>query len=807
MPFPFFFIALSFIFGLWLSEFASLPLPPAAAGLAASLVLAWIFFGLKRPRACLSLLFVAIAFLGAGWFAHFNHRFEANGLHRLPAGSEYADFTGILVRSPSPGLDRDYLYLRVNMMSAAGLETSLSGNLRISIPRSADTAGLPELYAGDRLKIAAHIAPAREFRNFNEPFARMYLKTQLLHNFAITKSALLVEKVRSGPGISVVRLMSILRLKCQGKIERYFPSKTDPRQLTPEGAVLETLLLGGRGRLRPETTQALQKTGLFHLFAISGAHIGIISFFLFGLFRLIRVPARVSYVLLIVLLVFYALLVEGRASVVRAVVMSIAFLLGRLFWKDAHLLNTIGLSALVILLFNPFQLFDLGFQLTFAATLAIILFYPKIIPMMPRLPLELSEMFTLSLAAQMGVFPLIASSFHRIIFSGLFLNLIGIPLVSVIMAVGYVFLPASFIPFLARPFAAALAFLIRFFMASTRLLDGAPFLSYRIPTPKAWVVIGYAVFLLLWLLAAKTRILKAAFSTGFLVFFVVLILYPFPSTSKTLKLTFLDVGQGDSILVEFPGAKKMLVDGGGAPTGTFDLGENVVSPFLWSKGIKHINCLVLTHAHPDHLNGLISVAKNFRVREFWEAISPPADPKYDELKTALGAVPQRRVFRGFSRNEDRVRIDVLFPPEEETNIAAADNNLSLVLKVSYGSVSFLLTADIGIEAEQAILDAGDNVRSKVLKSPHHGSSSSSSELFLRAAAPEIIVIQVGSGNRYGFPSPEVLSRYEKSGAHIFRTDLHGAVEISTDGTSLAVRTSVRGDLTDVPGGAILLLEK
>jgi competence protein ComEC len=807
MPFPLFFIALSFIFGLWLSEFASLPLPPAIAGLAASLVLAWIFFGLKKPRACLSLLFVASAFLGAGRFAHMNHRFDANGLHRLPAGNEYADFSGTLVRSPSPGLDRDYLYLRVEKMSAAGQETSLSGNLRISIPRSAETAGLPEIFAGDRLKIAAQVSPAREFRNFNEPFARMYLKTQLLHNLATTKSALLVEKTRSGPGFSVVRLMSILRLRCQRKIERYFPSKTDPRQLTSEGAVLETLLLGGRGRLRPETTQALQKTGLFHLFAISGAHIGIISFFLFGLFRLVRLPTRVSYALLIVLLVFYALLVEGRASVVRAVVMSIAFLLGKLFWKDAHLLNTIGLSALVILLFNPFQLFDLGFQLTFAATLAIILFYPKIFPVMPRLPLKLSEMFTLSLAAQMGVFPLIALSFHRIIFSGLILNMIGIPLVSVIMAVGYVFLPASFIPFLGRPFAAVLTFLIKFFMASTRLLDGASFLSYRIPTPKAWVVIGYAVFLLLWLLAAKTRIFKVAFSGGFIAFFVVLIIYPFPSSSKTLKVTFLDVGQGDAILVEFPGPKKMLVDAGGAPTGTFDFGENVVSPFLWSKGIKKIDFLVLTHAHPDHLNGLVSVARNFRIGEFWEVISPPADPKYDELKTALGAVPQRRVFRGFSRNEGGVRIDVLFPPEAAAPVAAPDNNRSLVLKVRYGSASFLLTSDIGIEAEQAILDAGDDVRSNVFKSPHHGSSSSSSDAILRAVAPEIIVIPVGSGNRYGFPSPGVLSRYEKSGARIFRTDFHGAVEFSTDGTSLAVRISAGDDLTDVPRSAILLLEK
>jgi competence protein ComEC len=235
----------------------------------------------------------------------------------------------------------------------------------------------------------------------------------------------------------------------------------------------------------------------------------------------------------------------------------------------------------------------------------------------------------------------------------------------------------------------------------------------------------------------------------------------------------------------------MLIDGGGYPTGTFDVGESVVSPFLWNKGIKKLDYLVLTHPHPDHANGLSAIARNFRVGEFWEAFSPPDDAKYAELKTALGSVPQKRTFRGFSRQEEGVQVRVLFPSEASSPVAPADNDRSLVMKISFGATAVLLPADIGANAEAEILSFGDEIKSDVLKSPHHGSATSSSEAFIRAVAPEVIVITVGRGNRFGFPQPEILGRYLEAGARVTRTDLHGAVEISSDGKRMSVRTSIK----------------
>ncbi len=792
MRFPLLFLASCLAFGIRLADLTAVASAVPAAALAASLAAAWAFYVRRKEAAALAAVLAAAVFLGAALFAAADVRYERNALHRL-AETTYADFTGTLTQTPSPGLDRDFLFLRVDTVSARGAPTRIEGNLRVSVPRSATFPTSLDFKAGDRLRIAAQIVPVREYRNFIEPFTRMYLKTQLLHALAATKSPLLVEKIASAPHASLRASVSRLRLAFQRTIERDFAAAEAESGLTPEGAILETLLLGGRGRLTAETTAAMQRTGLYHLLAISGAHIGIISLLLFGIFRALRVPRRAAGILLIVLLVLYALLVEGRASVLRAVIMSLAVLLARLLEKDAHLLNAIGLGAFALLAANPFQLFDLGFQLTFAATLAIILFTARIAAALPRLPLKIAETFAMSVSAQAGVMPLIALAFNRVIFSGLLLNFIGIPLIGLIMAAGYVYLPAALlVPGAARPLAAALAFLTRVFMGSTHLLDGWAFMSYRIPTPPPPVVAGYFVFLLLLLLPRTFRKARFAGAAAFVLCFAVLITYPFPSVSRDLKVTFIDVGQGDSILVEFPGRTKMLIDAGGLPVGSFDVGESVVAPFLWSKGIKKIDVLVLTHGHSDHLYGLPAVAADFRIGEYWEAVRPAGEAAYEKLRTALRGVPQVQVFRGFSRQVGDVRIEVLSPPEPGPGAAPpADNDRSLALRVAYGQSSLLLAADIGANTERDILAQGAaGLRSSVLKSPHHGSNGSSSAAFLEAVSPEIVVVSVGAGNRYGLPHAEILDRYRKAGAAVYRTDLDGAVEISSEGNRLKVRTAV-----------------
>ncbi len=790
MPFPFLYLAISLASGILFSSLLSLPFLLCVLGLVGSLILSWLAFFLKKDGLAFAFILAATVFLGLSLYSRENKNYEKNPVKVFDFNG-YADFYGRLYRSSSYGVGRTYLFLRVEKIRYLNKEEKAEGNLRVTVLHPGQYPSPLRLKVGDKVKVSAQVLPVRDFRNFGEPRLANLRKNQNVHNHAVTKSPLLVELQESSAPFSVFRVTSSLRQKLTQKIEDHF-SSADRTVLSQEGAVVEALLLGERGRMEEATTLALQKSGLFHLIAISGAHIAIISYLLFGILKLFGTPKRPSYAVLIVLLLFYALLVEGRASVFRAAIMSLVFLVGKLLWKNSRLLNTISFSAFILLIANPFYLFDMGFELTFAATLSIILFFRAVQKYLPRLPLKISDLFALSLTAQLGVLPFLASSFNRVSISSLLLNLAAIPLTGVIMGLGFVFLGLSFVnSLLAQGMARALEFLVRVFLWIAHLFDPVAFFSYRIPTPPLPIILGYFIFLLLFLLRTKFKGQKLLTVTFFALFLVLLVTYPFPAqSSRSLRLTFLDVGQGDCILVEFPGRKKMLVDGGGVPDDSFDIGENVVSPFLWSKGIKKIDYLVLTHAHPDHMNGLKAVARNFKVGRFWEAFSPPQSPAYEELKNSLGpAVLKERIFRGFDYQAGDVKMRVLHPEEEKPFVHEAVNEKSIVLRLSSGETSFLLASDIGLGAESEMIEKNLLLQSQILKSPHHGSKSSSSELFLDKVQPQIVVVTVGRGNLYGVPNQEVLDRYKKLRARILRTDEEGAVEIAIDGKDILTRTA------------------
>lgn len=790
MLFPFFLLTLSLALGILFSAHVNPSQMTGIIGMAISLVCAWSFLLFPgKTEAAFSFTLLAAFFLGASLFTYQARVYENNPLRNLK-DTGYIDFHGRLYKSPSRSSESIYLFLKVERVYSDNREVRIHGNLRVTVFNSDETDCSLELHTCDQIKVSAKLTPSHGYRNFSPSALTRYLKTQDIHSRAFTKSPMLVQKVQSGKKTSFSWIVSFLRRRLQRGIEHHFPGPRNTR-LSSEGAVVEALLLGERGRMDPDVTQGLQNAGIFHLFAISGAHVAILLFFFFRFFRSLGLPERAIYILLILFLLFYASLVEGRPSVMRATIMAVSYLIGKLLWKKANLLNTLGISAFILLVSNPFHLFSLGFQLTFAATLSILLFFPKIIAFLPRLPLRLSEIFALSLAAQLSVLPIIALAFNRITFSALILNFAAIPLVAIVMISGYLFLLLSpVVPSAAGLLARLIQNLVILLTSTSHLLDDVPWLSYRIPTPFLFVVLGYFFSLSLFLLPSKIRKQRLAVILCFTFFFVLLITYPFPSFSKTLKLTFIDVGQGESILVEFPGRKKMLVDGGGIPEDSFDIGERVVSLFLWQKGIKKIDYLVLTHAHPDHMNGLRAVARNFKVGEFWETFSPRDDPFYTELRARLPTQTiGRHMFRGQEEHIDGVEIEILNPEEREPFVSNVLNDESLVIRIIYGRTAFLLPGDIGKAAEKGLVDSSFTLRSDVLKSPHHGSDSSSSEEFLSAVSPRILVVSVGAGNRYSLPDPDIIRRYQASGARIFRTDRTGAVEISSDGRSLRVRTA------------------
>jgi len=793
MPAPFLLLGISLGVGIWAGRWTGGPAWVWAVLACPALLTAWLFYFRRKNRAALVSLLLAVLFLGGLRCSQAHASYSRNPLRSFPA-SGYMDIEGRLYRSPSRDEQGTYLYLETESIVRGRTAVRARGNLRVTVVET-DRSGpldLRRLLPGDRLRLSARLDQRPGFRNFDAPFLERYLEIQGIHALAFSKSSLLVERLATGSSLSLRRLTCSLRRRFLEKIEAFFADKTTGA-LSESGSVLEALLVGERGQLEPETTLSLQASGLFHLIAISGAHIAVFSFLLFWLLRLVRLSRRTASVLLILFLIIYATLVEGRASVLRAVMMTILFLLGKLLWRDVRLLNTVAASAFFLLLWNPVSLWDAGFQLTFAATLALILFVPPLLRRLPRLPFRLSDLFAFSLAAHLGVAPFLASTFHRVTFSGLILNLAAVPLISLTMALGYAFLPLSFLhPALGQGLAAVLAVLLKIFLGVARLWEQAPFLSYRLPAPPPWVSVLYILLLLSLFFPRRFKFQTTVLLILCLASFAVLVTYPFPpQNSPGLRVTFLDVGQGDSILVEFPGRKKMLVDAGGMPVGNFDVGESVVSPVLWKKGLKRVDILASTHAHPDHIGGLAAVARNFRLGEVWQGPGPESDAWDQRFKKILPAATRlHTVGRGYVHRESGVRVEVLHPPALDLNPSRAENESSLVIKITCGRVAFLLAADIGRTSEQLLVEQGLPLEAAVLKIGHHGSNSSTSRDFLLKVRPALAVITAGQGNVSGFPHPQVLERCRQAGARLLRTDLNGAVEITTDGARLTVKTAV-----------------
>ena len=414
------------------------------------------------------------------------------------------------------------------------------------------------------------------------------------------------------------------------------------------------------------------------------------------------------------------------------------------------------------------------------------------------------EMIFLSAILQLGMLPPLAYYFHRVTLVGPFANVPALLLTGLAVPIGFLMLAASIVSqsvagVLAKPLSVILSMLD----ITVRWFAGWHGASYRIPGPSIalmFIFIAFAVALSAAIRRHTKIWVPSVAIISLLATAVIIATYPFHPrlTQQRLELTVLDVGQGDSLFLSFPHGRTMLVDGGG-DIGTFhssgmrsgfDVGEEVVSPYLWSRGIKRIDVVALTHAHEDHLGGLPAIFENFRVGELWVGrdIRSAAYEQLISLAKAHG-VPIKHLKQGDTFSEDGVSGSVLWP-EDDGEERAAKNDDSLVMRLTDGAESFLLAGDVERPSERAILAEQQSVGVNFLKVAHHGSKTSTTDAFLSAAHPAFAAISVGRDNSFGHPSPEVTDRLEAAGVRVYRTDRDGAITASTDGRTLSVSTFV-----------------
>jgi competence protein ComEC len=515
-----------------------------------------------------------------------------------------------------------------------------------------------------------------------------------------------------------------------------------------------------------------------------------------GAFRVAGMLGRMAMLSAIAVLMAYARLVGGGASVDRATLMAVLYFSARLIDQRSPPLNALAFVAACLVATQPLSVIDPAFVLTFGATLAILGVAPHVgLRTVPPALRPAASMLAASAATELILLPVGALVFARVTFAGLVLNFVAIPLLALVQIAGMALLPVSVV---STHGAAVLGWLAHVGAAglvrSAELVQYVPALSFRVAPPSWWAVAAYygaLMALALWWRRPRPRLTAIGVAAVAAIWIVA---QPWTIVTRQgdgrLRVTFIDVGQGDAALVRFPRGAAMLVDAGGLTGSSFDIGDRVVGPVLRAAGIRRLDAIVLTHGDPDHIGGAVSVIREFRPRQVWEGIVVPSFEPLRALRTEAQSVRSTwvNVKTGDRAVFDDVEVAVRHPDVPDWERQKVRNDDSIVIDLRWRDVSVLLTGDIGRAVERTLPSLLRPVPVRIVKVPHHGSLTSSTVEFVQAIAPRLTVVSAGRANHFGHPVPEVLERYRAAGAEVFRTDQDGAVTVDTDGESVAVHT-------------------
>jgi competence protein ComEC len=623
----------------------------------------------------------------------------------------------------------------------------------------------------------------------------------------------------------------------RSKANRALPSLL--RLNKDDAGMLNAMLFGDRAELNKTQRVGFERTGSFHLFVVSGMHVGLLAGLVFWLARRLKLSEWLATPLTLAVTFAYAILTGFAAPVQRALFMTAVFLLARLLSRDRNVMNALGAAALAVLVWSPGALFEASFQMTFLAIIAIggiaiplgersflpyaraaehlwdkwvdIGLPPRVaqfrvmlrlwseaiagilgrwardLPsLLVRCSLWALELSLIGLVAELVMVLPMAIYFHRATMFAVPTNMLSVPLVAVLAPISIVTFCASLVsPWLAMLPGAATALLLHGVTGVIGRVSSVHAADLRVPPPVWWIAALAVVAWAFCCWAVRQSRSWAWSVVAVLPLVALLVLWPerTVATPGMLEITAVDVGQGDSIFVVAADGATMLVDAGGPvggvteaaeATSRFDVGEEVVSPYLWSRRFRRLDVLALSHAHSDHMGGMPAIMRNFRPRELWVSIDPDSNAYRALLAEAkeLG-ITVRHFHAGDRFDWGEMQVSVLAPETGYTNPGEPGNNDSLVMRMQYGQSSVLLEGDAEAASERAMLAQGRVTAVTLLKVGHHGSRTSTTQEFLDAAAPKDAVISVGIGNTFGHPRYEVIDRIAQARIKLYRTDEFG----------------------------------
>lgn len=698
----------------------------------------------------------------------------------------------------------------------------------------------PNLRYGQRVEFEGRVRKPTNFRNPGAFDIVNYLARRHVYWTISTRTGTEITVLPGDCGHPATAALFTLRGWILQRLDTLYPGDNY------KSWMMQALLIGENTRLEKAWTESFRRTGTYHALVISGIHITMVAGILFGLIRMGSGRMTLSLITTVILAWLYATTSGLTAPVLRAAAGFMLFSLARFWYRDPRVLNMLALIAITVLAIDPGQLFEASFQLTFLSVAAISaladpLFEQNSRPLVrglaeledwrqdlqkpfriaafrieTRLALEtlslvsgLSmkwlcrgvgtalallvfafEIFMISCIMQVALALPMAFYFHRVSVSGMVANVFVVPLMNGAIVAGFaaVFTGWRWVATIAGWFLDA----GQWVAATCAALEP----NWRIPDPPILLALAFAASLIALALTARhaLRLRWLCFAVT-MALFAVILWHPFAPvrTPGQLELTAIDVGQGDSLLIVTPEGRMLVVDGGGVPQfkgrpkPKLDIGEDVVSPYLWTRSIRHLDAIALTHAHDDHAAGLEALIDNFAPAELWTGAMGESPTwqrvRAKALSRGVKIVP-RLAGEDFSWGGARFEILAPYPDPPPTEIPR--NNDSLTMRLSLGRRSVLLTGDLEKEVEFRLVDEGKIQPTDVLKAGHHGSRTSTTEDLLERLRPSFAIISAGPDNLYKHPHPDVVKRLVERKVGLLRTDQYGLVRILTDGEKLTV---------------------